>query len=62
MPSHFRFSSRPSRLAALAHSIGEVLRHMLGEPHAQLSPVMSHRQQLAAAVEAARRLKRGVRR
>lgn len=59
MPRYFRFTSRPSGLARLVHTIGYVFHHLVGEPLAQLSPVMSHRQQLAAAVEAARRLKRG---
>lgn len=59
MPSHFRFTSRPSQLARLAHTIGDVFHHLVGEPHAQLSPVMSQKQRLAADVEAARRLKHG---
>jgi len=59
MAGHFRFTSRPSRLAKLIQSIGDLFDHMFGEPYKQLSPVMSQRQQLAAAMEAARRLKRG---
>ena len=59
MPSHFRFTSRPSRVARFIHTIGAVFHDFAGEPHAQLSRVLSHRQQLVAAVQASRRLKRG---
>ncbi|MGO4502189.1 MULTISPECIES: hypothetical protein [unclassified Dyella] len=59
MAGHFRFTSRPTRLAKLIQSVGDLFDHVFGEPYRQLSPVLSQRQQLAAAMEAARRLKRG---
>jgi hypothetical protein len=61
MARHFRFTSRPSRLARLARYVGDVMVHVFGEPYTQLSPIVSRRQQLGAAMEAARRLKRGER-
>lgn len=59
MAVHSRSPSRPSRLARFVRYIEDLFDHMFGEPYMQIPPIMSRRQQLAAAVEAARRLRRG---
>lgn len=50
------------RLNGFAASVGDVLHHLFGAPPVPLSPVLSRRQLLAASVDEARRVKRGLRR
>jgi len=59
MAAHFRFPSRPSRLSRFVRYLQDLFDHVFGEPYTLIAPSMSRRQQLAAATEAARRLRRG---
>jgi hypothetical protein len=56
------FSGLLLRLNKLATSVSDVLNHLVAPPPVPLSPVLSRRQHLAAAVDEARRIKRGLRR
>jgi hypothetical protein len=56
MASQFPFASPPvSMLGKLATSMSEMLHHLMGIRPMQPLPIMSRRQQLAAAVDAAKR-------
>jgi hypothetical protein len=50
------------RLNKLAASASDGLHHLFAAPPVPISPVLSRRQHLAAAVDEARRIKRAVRR
>ena len=63
MSGHLHIFSRLSlRLHRLATSMGDLLNHLFGAPPVPLSPMLSRRQLLAASVDEARRIKRGIRR
>jgi hypothetical protein len=58
MASHFRFVSLPtSMLGKFATSMSEMLHRLIETRPIQPLPIMSRRQQLAAAVDAAKRVR-----